>query len=159
MLNERDFIQVNPNKNKKINELNELGNDLKEQNNHKNFKNKFLSQTLYKLNSEENNSYLDYMLSELAFYKYKKNEKLSKLSRNMNTISTSQNLIYNFLEKHLFELSYITNKERREERIMQIYQWYKEKKKFEKDIKTISYKSYKEKNEIDRDEYLLIFII
>jgi hypothetical protein len=42
---------------------------------------------------------------------------------------------------------------------MQIYQWYKEKKKFEKDIKTISYKSYKEKNEIDRDEYLLIFII
>ena len=155
MLNERDFIQVNPNKNKKINELNELGNDLKEQNNHKNFKNKFLSQTLYKLNSEENNSYLDYMLSELAFYKYKKNEKLSKLSRNMNTISTSQNLIYNFLEKHLFELSYITNKERREERIMQIYQWYKEKKKFEKDIKTISYKSYKEKNEIDRDEYLL----
>ena len=159
MLNEKDFIQINPEQKEQFDELDEFGNNLKEKNNHKNIKDIFLSQTLNKLYSEEKNSYLDYLLNELAFYKYKKNESLSKLSRNKDLISTSQNLVYNYLEKHLMELSYITKKEKKEERIIKIYHWYKEKKKFEKDINTISYKTYKDRNEIDGDEYLLIFQI
>ena len=155
MLNEKDFIQINPEQKEQFDELDEFGNNLKEKNNHKNIKDIFLSQTLNKLYSEEKNSYLDYLLNELAFYKYKKNESLSKLSRNKDLISTSQNLVYNYLEKHLMELSYITKKEKKEERIIKIYHWYKEKKKFEKDINTISYKTYKDRNEIDGDEYLL----
>ena len=155
MLKEKDFIQINPEQKEQFDELDEFGNNLKEKNNHKNIKDIFLSQTLNKLYSEEKNSYLDYLLNELAFYKYKKNESLSKLSRNKDLISTSQNLVYNYLEKHLMELSYITKKEKKEERIIKIYHWYKEKKKFEKDINTISYKTYKDRNEIDGDEYLL----
>ena len=121
-----------------------------------NFKEKFISPMLSKLNSEEKNSYLEIMLDELVLYKYEKSEIISKkLKKEKENLSLSKNLLYNYLEKNLIELSYINDKEKRKEKINKIYEWYKSKLKLEKDIKTITYKTYKNKNEIDDKEYLL----
>ena len=120
-----------------------------------NFKQKFISPMLSKLNSEENNSNLDIMLDELCLYKYNKSQIISKTAKNVN-FPLSKNLLYNYLEKYLLEVTYVTDKEKRKEKINKIYEWYKGKLKLEKDIKTITYKTYKSKNEIDEKEYYLM---
>ena len=148
MFKEKDFLQRKPDEKKTIDELYEFDNKSKNQKQHSNITKKFLSQTLYKLNSEERNSYLDTMLNDLAFYKYKRSESLSNKTIDED-ISSPENFLYNFLEKYLLEISYITDKGKMDEKIRKIYEWYKEKKKFEKDMKTINYKSYKERNEVD----------
>ena len=84
-----------------------------------NFKQKFISPMLSKLNSEEKNSYLDIMLDELSLYKYKKSENISRNLKNAN-FPLSKNLIYNYLEKYLLEVTYITDKEKRKEHIKYI---------------------------------------
>ena len=154
MFKEKDFLQRKPDEKKTIDELYEFDNKSKNQKQHLNITKKFLSQTLYKLNSEERNSYLDTMLNDLAFYKYKRSESLSNKTIDED-ISSPENFLYNFLEKYLMEISYITNKGKRDEKIRKIYEWYKEKKKFEKDMKTINYKSYKERNEVDEKDFSL----
>ena len=154
MFKEKDFLQRKPDEKKTIDELYEFDNKSKKQKQHLNITKKFLSQTLYKLNSEERNSYLDIMLNDLAFYKYKRSESLSNKTIDED-ISSPENFLYNFLEKYLMEISYITDKEKRDEKIRKIYEWYKEKKKFEKDMKTINYKSYKERNEVDEKDFSL----
>ena len=154
MFKEKDFLKRKPDEKKTIDELYEFNNKSKTQKHNSNITKKFLSQTLYKLNSEERNSYLDIMLNDLAFYKYQRSQSLFKNTIDTD-ISSPENFLYNFLEKYLMEVSYITDKEKREEKIRKIYEWYKEKKKFEKDMKTINYKSYKERNEVDENEYLL----
>ena len=154
MFKEKDFLQRKPDEKKTIDELYEFDNKSKNQKQHLNITKKFLSQTLYKLNSEERNSYLDIMLNDLAFYKYKRSESLSNKTIDED-ISSPENFLYNFLEKYLMEISYITDKGKRDEKIRKIYEWYKEKKKFEKDMKTINYKSYKERNEVDEKDFSL----
>ena len=154
MFKEKDFLKRKPDEKKTIDELYEFNNKSKTQKHNSNITKKFLSQTLYKLNSEERNSYLDIMLNDLAFYKYQRSQSLFKNTIDTD-ISSPENFLYNFLEKYFMEVSYITDKEKREEKIRKIYEWYKEKKKFEKDMKTINYKSYKERNEVDENEYLL----
>ena len=115
-------------------------------------KKKFLSPILLELNSEENAVNLDIILNDLANFKHKRNEYLSK---NNKIEPSSSDLIFNFLEKYLYEVCYVKDKEKRDQKIKKICQWYKEKRKLEKDIKTISYKTYKEKHEIDASEFYL----
>ena len=91
------------------------------------------------------------MLNDLANFKHERNENLSK----NNIVSSSNDLVFNHLEKNLLEICYVKDKEKREEEIKKIYEWYKAKKKFEKDIKTITYKTYNEKNEIDANDFFL----
>ena len=71
------------------------------------------------------------MIGELSLYKYEKSEAISRNSMNAG-ISSSKNLLYNFLEKYLTEISYITDKEKRDDKIREVYEWYKEKKKLGK---------------------------
>ena len=155
MFNEQDFFQRKPEEKKTIKELYEIGNNTKKQKHRINTRKKFLNQTLYELNSEEKNSYLQIMLNDLVFYKHQRSQSLSKKSID-HDISSSDNLIYNFLEKYLMEISYIIDKEKRGEKIIKLYQWYKEKKKLEEDMKTINYKSYKDENEAGEKEQLLM---
>ena len=155
MFNEQDFFQRKPEEKKTIKGLYEIGNNTKKQKHRINTRKKFLNQTLYELNSEEKNSYLQIMLNDLVFYKHQRSQSLSKKSID-HDISSSDNLIYNFLEKYLMEISYIIDKEKRGEKIIKLYQWYKEKKKLEEDMKTINYKSYKDENEAGEKEQLLM---
>ena len=82
-----------------------------------------MSQALYKLNSEERNSYLDIMLNDFAFYKYQRSQFICNNTIDTD-ISSPKNFLYNFLEKYLMEVSYITDKKKRDERIRKIYEWY-----------------------------------
>ena len=157
MFKEKDFLKRKPDGKKTIDELYEFDNKSKNKKHNSNITKKFLSQTLYKLNSEERNSYLDIMLNDFAFYKYQRSHFIYNNTIDTD-ISSPKNFLYNFLEKYLMEVSYITDKKKRDERIRKICEWYKEKKKFGKDIKTINYKSYKERNEVDEKEYLLIVL-
>ena len=69
---------------------------------------------------------------------------------------SSKNSLFHFLEKNLLEISYISNREKRQERIKKLYEWFKNKRKYEEDIRTITMKTYKEKGEIDEQEALLM---
>ena len=154
MFIENDFLHRIPRGKKALNELLNLDSNSKNLNQQTNIKDKFISETLIKLNDEEKNTYLNIMIGELSLYKYEKSEAISRNSMNAG-ISSSKNLLYNFLEKYLMEISYITDKEKRDDKIREVYEWYKEKKKLGKDLQTLTYKSYKDKNEVDEQEYLL----
>ncbi len=154
MFIENDFLHRIPRGKKALNELLNLDSNSKNLNQQTNIKDKFIGETLIKLNDEEKNTYLNIMIGELSLYKYEKSEAISRNSMNAG-ISSSKNLLYNFLEKYLMEISYITDKEKRDDKIREVYEWYKEKKKLGKDLQTLTYKSYKDKNEVDEQEYLL----
>ena len=154
MIKEDDFPQISENR-IKVKQLiikEENKKDIKDE---KDILKKFLSPTLIELNNKEKNSYFEIMLNDLANFKYQKAEFYSSNDNANNKKISSNNLVYNYLEKYLYEISYLNDKERRGEEINKVYNWYKEKKKFEKDIKTITYKTFKEKNTIDEKEYFL----
>ena len=154
MIKEDDFPQISENR-IKVKQLiikEENKKDIKDE---KDILKKFLSPTLIELNNKEKNSYFEIMLNDLANFKYQKAEFYSSNDNVNNKKISSNNLVYNYLEKYLYEISYLNDKERRGEEINKVYNWYKEKKKFEKDIKTITYKTFKEKNTIDEKEYFL----
>ena len=153
MSKEDDYPQI-PLNQKNVKELVIKEENKKNKNEKLNILNKYISPTLIELNNKEQNSYFDMMLNDLANFKYQKKELYPLTSHNNKEIS-SNNLLYNYLEKYLFEISYFAEQDRREEEINKLYNWYKGKKKLEKDIKTINYKSYKEKNTIDDKEYFL----
>ena len=152
MFIENDFLHRIPRGKKALNELFNLDSNSKNLNQQTNIKDKFIGETLIKLNDEEKNTYLNIMIGELSLYKYEKSEAISRNSMNAG-ISSSKNLLYNFLEKYLMEISYITDKEKRDDKIREVYEWYKEKKKLGKDLQTLTYESYKDKNEVDEQEY------
>ena len=153
MSKEDDYPQI-PLNQKNVKELVIKEENKKNKNEKLNILNKYISPTLIELNNKEQNSYFDMMLNDLANFKYQKKE-LYPLTNHNNKEISSNNLLYNYLEKYLFEISYFADQDRKEEEINKLYNWYKGKKKLEKDIKTINYKSYKEKNTIDDKEYFL----
>ena len=118
-----------------------------------NIKKKFITPKLFELDLSEKNNRLDIMLNDLAFYKNERNEIQAKDFKNYKT-PVFKNLLFNNLERNLMEISYINNKEKRNEKINKIFAWYKDKKALEKDIKTITYKTYNEKNEISLKDFL-----
>ena len=154
MFTEKDFAQSKPDDKKLNNELNKLEHKSKSKKKNVNIKKKVISEILYKLKQEENNSYLDIMLNDLAFYKNEKNESFSRNLKKEDNQSP-ESFVFNFLEKYLMELCYSTDQEKREEKIRKIYEWYKEKKQYGKDIKTINYKSYIDKDVIDEKDFSL----
>ena len=150
MLDEKDFF-----KNKIENEKEfDNSNDVLDISALDEFKKKYIAPKLVELNLIENNNYLNIMINDIINYKKEKNEIPVKDFINYNNTNIFKNLLYNNLEKNLVEISYIYDKEKRNEKINKIYEWYKDKKNLEKDIKTITYKSYKEKDEISKRDFL-----
>ena len=112
----------------------------------------YLSQLLLDFNNSEENKQLEEMLTDLEFFhkeynEYKKQNKISSEDDNSN--NTVKMAIFNSLEKNLIEISYLSNKEIRTNRIESLYLWYKKRKKINEDLKRINIKSYKEKDEIN----------
>ena len=147
MFKEEDFLHRKAEGEKTLEEL------LKIEKDQKNVKEpeKFLSPTLLELKSEENAANIDMMLNDLANFKHERNENLSKNIK----VSSSNDIVFNHLEKYLLEICYVKDKEKREEEIKKLYEWYEGRRKFEKDIKTITYKTYKERNEVDASDFFL----
>ena len=96
MFIENDFLHRIPRGKKALSELLNLDSNSKNLNQQTNIKDKFIGETLIKLNDEEKNTYLNIMIGELSLYKYEKSEAISRNSMNAG-ISSSKNLLYNFL--------------------------------------------------------------
>ena len=112
----------------------------------------YIPQILINFNMSEENNKLDEMLSDLEYFRkvYKEEQKknLPKMKFD-SSLNPTKLVIYNALEKNLIELSYMENKEIRNDRINSLYSWYKLKNKINEDLKRINIKSYKEKDEIN----------
>ena len=118
---------------------------------------KYLPLILLNFNISENNNKLEEMLSDLEIFReqYNENQEKNILNSDADNLGNStQLLIYNALEKHLIEISYIDNKDIRSNRINSLYLWYKERNKIREDLKRINVKSYKELDEISEEELL-----
>ena len=158
MLNENSILQdrmSNIKKRQTIAELLGISNRFKHLKMSKGDNSKYISQILFSFNITEQNPDLDIMISELANFRRQSHENKEK-NKGRKEAPSSKNSLFHFLEKNLLEISYISNKEKRYERIKKLYEWFKNKQKYEEDINTITMKTYKEKDEIDEEEALLM---
>ena len=118
-------------------------------------KKKYVGELLFSFNLSEQNADLDMMISDLANFKKQIHINRMKNKRQSNNEPSSLNSLFHFLEKNLLEISYITNKEKRKERIKKLFDWFKTRQKYEEDIRSITTKTYKDKGEIEEQEALL----
>ena len=157
MLNEYSILQdrmSNIKKRTTIAELLGISNRFKHLQLDNDDKSKYISPLLFTFNINEQNPELDTMISDLA--DYKKQMKLNKKNNiTKEYANSSLNSLFYFLEKNLLEISYITDKEKRNERIKKIFEWFKNKRRFVEDMTNITMKTYIEKGEVEEQEELL----
>ena len=160
MLNEHSILQdrmSNIKKKTTIAELLGISNRFKHLNDDKDEKSKYISKMLFEFNINEKNEFLAIMISDLADYRmYVQKSKINNQS-DFNVPSTTECLFY-YLEKNLIEISYIKNKERRHQKIKELYHWFQNKKKCDEDLRTITMKTYKEKGVVDKQEELYLML-
>ena len=158
MLNENSILQdrmSNIKKRMTIAELLGISNRFKHLKMDKDDKSKYISQILFSFNISEQNAELDIMISQLA--DYRKHVQINRQNKkSKENVNSSVYSLFHFLEKNLLEISYISDKEKRIERIRTLYDWFKNKQKYYEDISTITMKTYKEKGEVDEQEALLM---
>ena len=115
----------------------------------------YIAQLLLNFSRTERNRRLDELISDLVIFKkfYSQNfEKIQlEAQTNLSSLYNTELLIYNSLEKNMIEISCISNKEIRSNRIDNLYLWYKEKLQINEDLRKINMKSYNEKNEINEE--------
>ena len=117
---------------------------------------RYVNQIVLNFSEKEKNKRFDELISDLEIFKqfYRQNLEKIKLEseRNYSSLYNTKLLIYNVLEKNMVEISCLSNKDVRINRINNLYNWYKEKMKINEDLRRINQKSYKDVNEvIDED--------
>ena len=118
-------------------------------------KRKYISQILFSFNIIEQNKFLDIMITDLANYR-KHIQKIKQNNETESNIPPSTKSLFYYLEKMLLEISYISDKNKRIEKIRELYEWFSDKKKCDEELRSITMKTYKEKGEVDEQERLLI---
>jgi hypothetical protein len=158
MINEYTILQdrmSNIKKRMTIAELLGISSRFKHLENDEDDKRKYISQLLFSFNIIEQNKYLDIMITDLAYYrKHLQNNKQN--NKPESNIPPSTKSLFHYLEKMLLEISYISNQQKRNEKIAELYEWYSDKKKCDEELKNITMKTYKEKGEIDEQEKILM---
>ena len=127
-----------------------------EENQKKRNRPRYVNQIILNFREKEKNKRFDELISDLEIFKqfYRQNLEKIKLEseRNFSSLYNTKLLIYNVLEKNMVEISCLSNKDVRINRINNLYNWYKEKMKINEDLRRINQKSYKDVNEvIDED--------
>ena len=127
-----------------------------EENQKKRNRPRYVNQIVLNFSKKEKNKRFDELISDLEIFKqfYRQNLEKIKLEseRNYSSLYNTKLLIYNVLEKNMVEISCLSNKDVRINRINNLYNWYKEKMKINEDLRRINQKSYKDVNEvIDED--------
>ena len=127
-----------------------------EENQKKRNRPRYVNQIVLNFREKEKNKRFDELISDLEIFKqfYRQNLEKIKLEseRNFSSLYNTKLLIYNVLEKNMVEISCLSNKDVRINRINNLYNWYKEKMKINEDLRRINQKSYKDVNEvIDED--------
>ena len=146
--------------NEEFNEYDDIIHELDEEDDNKKILSqnhrKFVSQMILNFSQKENNKRFDELISDLEIFKkfYNKNyEKIKFESRyNDSSLYNTKLLLYSILEKNMIEISCITNKEIRTEKINTLYNWYKDRIKVNEVLRNINEKTYKDINEIDKEE-------
>jgi len=127
-----------------------------EENQKKRNRPRYVNQIVLNFSEKEKNKRFYELISDLEIFKqfYRQNLEKIKLEseRNYSSLYNTKLLIYNVLEKNMVEISCLSNKDVRINRINNLYNWYKEKMKINEDLRRINQKSYKDVNEvIDED--------
>ena len=119
-------------------------------------KHKYVAQLLLNFSSTEGNKRLDEMISDLEHFRRHYRQNLERIEietkKNLASLYATKLMIFNALEKNMIEISCLTNKEIRTNRINSLYLWYKERTKIIEDLRKINMKSYKELDEITDEE-------
>ena len=142
--------------NEEINLEDDIINELEEEDDNKKLisqnRRKFVSHLILNFSKKEKSKRFDELISDLEIFKkfYSQNhEKIKMESRyNESSLYNTKLLIYNILEKNLIEISCISNKEIRTDKINSLYNWYKDKIKTNEDLRKINEKTYKDINEV-----------
>ena len=153
MLNENSILQdriSNINKTMTIAELLGISKRFKKRKHNKDDHSTYVSPLLWSFNSTEKDPNLDVLVSELVNYRKSLDDNKVLLSKSKDL--SSKNSLFYYLEKNLLEISYISNKQKRNERIKNLYDWYKNQIKLDEDLRTIHMKSTLEKGQIDELE-------
>ena len=119
-------------------------------------KHKYVAQLLLNFSSTEGNKRLDEMILDLEHFRRHYRQNLERIEietkKNLASLYATKLMIFNALEKNMIEISCLTNKEIRTNRINSLYLWYKERTKIIEDLRKINMKSYKELDEITDEE-------
>ena len=110
------------------------------------YKDKFINESLLNFSKEEKNPLLKELVNNIIDFRKKcvnQNENDIKIKK----IIAGNYLFFHDIEKNLIEISYISNKEYRDEKIEVLYNWYKNILKKNKMLKKMQSKSYKSVNE------------
>ena len=117
---------------------------------------KYVAQLLLNFKKAEGNKRLDELISDLEYFRRNYRQNLEQIQleakKNLASLYTTKLLIYNALEKNLIEISCLSNKEVRSNRLNSLYLWYKEKTQINEDLRKINMKSYKEIDEITEED-------
>ena len=117
---------------------------------------KYVAQLLLNFKKAEGNKRLDELISDLEYFRRNYRQNLEQIQleakKNLASLYTTKLLIYNALEKNLIEISCLSNKEVRKNRINSLYLWYKEKIQINEDLRKINMKSYKDIDEITEED-------
>ena len=146
--------------NEEFNEYDDIIHELDEEDDNKNIlsqnRRKLVSQMILNFSQKENNKKFDELISDLEIFKkfYNKNYEKIKFESQYNDSSlyNTKLLLYSILEKNMIEVSCVTNKEIRTEKINTLYNWYKDRIKVNEVLRNINEKTYKDINEIDEEE-------
>ena len=139
------FIKINNNQQRKSREETSIK-----------YKDKFINESLVAFSKEENNKILDELVNNLINFRKKCINQEEKDIKIKNTIINNYLLFHN-VEKNLIEISYLTNREHRQEKIKNLYEWYQSllnKNKILKRIKSKSFKSVNEKYDLNNSSKL-----
>ena len=141
----KQFMKINNNQQRKSREETSIK-----------YKVKFINESLIAFSKEENNKILDELVNSIINFRKKCINQEEKNIKIKNTIINNYLLFHN-VEKNLIEISYLTNKEHRQEKIKNLYEWYQSllnKNKILKRIKSKSFKSINEKYDLNNSSKL-----
>lgn len=108
---------------------------------------------LTNFSKKEKNEYLNEMIYDLINYnkEYEKETNHFTIKKNASNFKYK---LYKCLQKNLFEVVNVENKEKRKEIIDRIYRWYQDKMKCFNELKYITKKTYMSSHEFDDEKYV-----
>ena len=118
------------------------------------YKDKYINESLLDFSKSEKNSLLEELVNNIIDFRKKCVHKKENDNKIMDTI-ISNYLLFHTVEKNLIEISYLSQREHRDNKIEILYKWYKNilnKNNILKRMKSKSYKSINEKYDFSEEK-------
>jgi len=108
---------------------------------------------LINFSKKEKNEYLNEMIYDLINYNKEYDKETNHFTIKKNT-SNFKYKLYQCLQKNVYEVINVENKEKRKEMINRLYRWYRDKMKCFNELKYITKKTYISPHEFDDEKYV-----